>query len=305
MVFDQHSPVFLSEVLENLKLDHDGIYIDGTFGRGGHSLAILDRLGPQGQLLALDRDPEAAPAAQILQSRDKRFNFVHSEFAQMAELIQARGWLGRVQGILLDLGVSSPQLENPDRGFSFRHEGPLDMRMNPQQGDRLERWLAKASVDQLAQVLTTYGEERYAHRMARAIVKAREQQELTNTLQLAKIIAAAHPHWSVGKHPATRAFLALRIFINQELEQLQQVLSQVPKILASQGRLVVISFHSLEDRIVKRFMREQARQDNLPPPFQRIQATLRIPGKPIFPSAAEINANPRARSAVLRVAERL
>lgn len=306
--FDQkHIPVLLSEVLEGLNLHPEGIYVDCTFGRGGHSRAILEHLGTNGQLLALDQDPEAVMAAQNFQ--DPRFELIHSSFEHLTPLLQLRDWQGQVQGILLDLGVSSPQLDNALRGFSFMHEGPLDMRMNPQQGEAVGSWLSQASFEDIAQVLKTYGEERYARRIARAIVSARGQKELTTTQQLAEIISTAHPAWKRDKHPATQSFLALRIFINRELEQLKKVLAQIPHLLAPQGRLVVISFHSLEDRIVKRFIKEQARGDFFPPhlpiTMTALCPTLRPLGKAIFPSAGEIANNPRARSAVLRVAERL
>ena len=306
--FDQqHIPVLLSEVLDELDVYSEGIYVDCTFGQGGHSRAILKHLGTTGRLLALDQDPEAALVAQHIQ--DQRFIFFHTSFKNLAALIQAQGWQGQVRGILFDLGVSSPQLDHARRGFSFMHEGPLDMRMNPQQGEDLGSWLAQASLEEINKILKDYGEERYARRIARAIVLAREQKQLNTTKQLAETIAAAHPAWKPGKHPATQSFLALRIFINQELEQLQQVLAQVPSLLAPQGRLVVISFHSLEDRIVKRFIKEQSRGDFFPPqvpvPATALRPTLRPHGKAILPSAEEIAHNPRARSAVLRVAERL
>jgi len=303
---NNHLPVLLFEVLTALQLRDDGIYIDGTFGRGGHATAILQRLGPNGHLLALDQDPEAVRAAQDI--HDHRFTITHSSFARLTEHITARGWLGKVHGILLDLGVSSPQLETPQRGFSFKHEGPLDMRMNPSQGDNIAQWLAKVSLEELIEVLKIYGEERYARRIAKAIITARQQQALTTTTQLANIIATAHPAWQEGKHPATCSFQALRIFINHELEQLQQILPQTLDVLAVGGRLVVISFHSLEDRLVKRFIRQEARGDdfpqNIPIPASELHPRLRAIGKPIFPSDEEIAHNPRARSAVLRVAER-
>jgi 16S rRNA (cytosine1402-N4)-methyltransferase len=300
----------LSEVLEGLNIQSEGIYVDCTFGRGGHSQALLDCLGPSGRLLALDQDPDAEVAAQVLGASDSRFSIVHSTFTELAKQVEARGWLGRVNGVLLDLGVSSPQLDTAARGFSFMLEGPLDMRMNPERGESVGLWLAKATFEQIADVLKTYGEERYARRIARAIVITRAETPLTTTRQLADLIAAAHPAWEINKHPATRSFLALRIFINRELEQLQQVLPQVLEVLAPGGRLAVISFHSLEDRMVKRFIRECLRGDNFPPGVPVFASALRptlraINKKPIFPSAAEIAVNPRARSAILRVAEKL
>ena len=304
-----HQPVLLVEVLKALNISSDGIYIDCTFGRGGHSQAILNQLSAHGQVLALDQDPEAVQAAQALMIADDRFSVIQSAFADLKSHVERYGWLSQVKGVLLDLGVSSPQLDSPARGFSFRHDGPLDMRMNPNCGGSVGTWLSKASVKEIAEVLKNYGEERHARRLAEAVVTARQQTELKTTRQLAAILAAAHPAWEKDKHPATRSFQALRIFINRELEQLQQVLPQALDVLAPGGRLVVISFHSLEDRIVKRFIRQQVRGGDLPPDLPLTSAalhpSLRAIGKPIFPNATEIAANPRARSAVLRVAERL
>jgi 16S rRNA (cytosine1402-N4)-methyltransferase len=301
-----HLPVLLAEVLLALNLQKNGKYVDCTFGRGGHTQAILQHLEAEGRLLAFDQDPEAVAAGKMI--HDQRFTIIHCSFAQLTQQIIAQGWLGKVNGILLDLGVSSPQLETAARGFSFRQEGPLDMRMNPLQGERLAQWLAKVATEELAEVLKIYGEERYARRIAKAIIIARQQHPLTTTTQLANIIAAAHPAWPEGKHPATCSFQALRIFINQELEQLQQVLPQTLDVLSTGGRLVVISFHSLEDRLVKRFIRQEVRGDdfpkNIPIPAHELHPRLRAIGKPIFPSAQEIMRNPRARSAVLRVAEK-
>jgi len=319
----QHQPVLLSKVVEALKLRVDGIYVDCTFGRGGHTQAILNGLGTAGQVLAFDQDPEAVEAAQTL-SVDNRFSIVHSDFAQLAQLVDKRGWLAKVNGVLLDLGVSSPQLETSARGFSFTHNGPLDMRMNPTHSQSIGEWLSQTTADEITQVLRTYGEEPHARRVATAIVAAREQEELKTTHQLAEIIASAIPRPSsnstsrfnkgkpkkkgIFKHPATRSFQGLRIFINRELEQLQQVLPQVLDVLAPGGRLVVISFHSLEDRIVKRFIRDSVRGDDFPPylPITKdaLHPSLRAIGKPNFPSDDEVAENPRARSAVMRVAER-
>jgi 16S rRNA (cytosine1402-N4)-methyltransferase len=303
-----HQPVLLLEVLAALNIHSNGIYVDCTFGRGGHSQAILKQLGNHGQVLAFDQDPEAMLAAQTLSKFDNRFTGVNTRFTQLKQHIIARNWLGQIQGVLLDLGVSSPQLEVPTRGFSFMHDGPLDMRMDPRVGDGIGVWLSQATIQEVARVLKEYGEERYAWRIAKAIVAARQQTKLTSTVQLANIIAAAHPHWEKSKHPATRSFQALRIFINRELEELQQILPQALEVLAPKGRLVVISFHSLEDRIVKRFIRNQAKGDtfpiNIPLTATALRPQLRIVGKPIFPSDQETLANPRARSAVLRVAEK-
>jgi 16S rRNA (cytosine1402-N4)-methyltransferase len=296
-----HQPVLLTEVLGGLNLQSDGIYVDCTYGRGGHTQAILSHLGITGQILALDQDPEAVQAAQIIE--DKRFSIVHNTFAQLQVNIENRGWLGQINGILLDLGVSSPQLDNPTRGFSFMRDGPLDMRMNPTNGENVAQWLDTATATEIAKVLKDFGEERYANRIARAI----KCETVTTTGQLANIITKTCPPNKEHKHPATRSFQALRIFINRELEQLQQVLDQTLDILAPNGRLVVISFHSLEDRIVKRFMRDNARGDkfpiHLPVTVEQLNPKLRIIGKPIRANKIEINSNPRSRSAILRVAE--
>lgn len=304
-----HTPVLCLEVLEKLQIQPQGYYIDCTFGRGGHSQAILAQLGPQGHLLALDQDPEAVQAGQHLSKVDQRFNIIHSTFAQLTEHVQAHYGLGCVQGLLLDLGVSSPQLNTPARGFSFMHDGPLDMRMNPAAGYPVAQWLSQASEHQITEVIKNYGEERYARRIAKAIVAARQQQPLETTQQLVQIIVKVYPHSKTAHlHPATRVFQALRIFINRELEQLQQVLPQTLDILAPGGRLVVISFHSLEDRLVKRFMRECARGDafpiHVPITADQQRPQLHILGKPVFASTDEIARNPRSRSAVLRAAVR-
>lgn len=305
--FSFHQPVLAAEVLMALRIDPQGIYIDGTFGRGGHTRAILHHLGTKGQILAIDQDPEAVEVGQTLSIQDNRFTMIHSSFAQLKTEVEKRGLLKQVKGILLDLGVSSPQLENHARGFSFLREGPLDMRMNPYQGQSIQTWLSQASIAEITNILKIYGEERFAKRIAHAIVKTREQVPLTTTTQLAEIIANAHPAWEKDKHPATRSFQALRIFINRELEQLQQVLPQVLDVLAPKGRLAVISFHSLEDRIVKRFIRDCVRGDDFPAEIPITAAALRPRlqniGKPIYPSAEEVANNPRARSAILRVAE--
>jgi 16S rRNA (cytosine1402-N4)-methyltransferase len=303
-----HRPVLLDEVIEALHIQADGIYIDGTFGRGGHANAILDRLGEKGHLFAMDKDPQAVSAAKHMFANDARFSIEHGSFTQLEKLIAERHWLGKVNGILLDLGVSSPQLDDAQRGFSFRREGALDMRMDTSDGLSAEQWINQANETTLAQVFRDYGEERFAKRIARAIVKSRSEAPINTTTQLAKIIADANPAWEQGKDPATRCFQAIRIFINQELEDLQQFLPQSLNLLRNGGRLVVISFHSLEDRIVKRFIRDQARGDDYPPDLPilaaHIKPKLRAVGKAIYPSEQEVNHNPRARSAVLRVAER-
>ncbi len=306
----EHQPVMLAEVLTHLAIKPDGIYIDATFGRGGHARAILQRLGPTGRLLAIDKDPDAILAAQqdpVFQ--DPRFVIEAGSYTQLASLATHHGMMGQVDGILLDLGVSSPQLDDPTRGFSFLREGPLDMRMNPQQGISAADWLNTAAEADIAKILFEYGEERFARRIAAAIVQQRQMQPITTTSRLAEIVAKANPRWEKHKHPATRSFQAIRIYINQELEELPIVLEQSLETLKIGGRLAVISFHSLEDRIVKRFMQKQIKGDELPPELP-ITSALTQPRAvrvtpPCKPSAAELVANPRARSAILRVVEKL
>jgi 16S rRNA (cytosine1402-N4)-methyltransferase len=308
MPADAHDTVLLQEAITALVTDPSGRYIDATFGRGGHSRALLDRLGDAGQLLAIDRDPEAIEAAAMLGS-DPRFGIEGGDFSQLRELVCTRAWQGKVTGVLLDLGVSSPQLNVAERGFSFLRDGPLDMRMNPAAGVSAADWLAQAGEKEIADVLWRYGDERYSRRMARAILRVRSQQPITSTGQLAKIIAEAHPAWEQGKNPATRAFQAIRIFINRELEELETVLEQALECLDVGGRLVVISFHSLEDRMVKRFIRRQVKGDSLPRSVPvtdaQLQRRMKNIGKALKPSLVEVDANPRARSAVMRVAEKI
>ncbi len=305
---DTHETVLLQQATTALVTDPEGRYIDATFGRGGHSRAILARLGDAGQLLAIDRDPEAVAAATILGS-DPRFAIESGDFSRLGEFVAQRGWQGKVAGVLLDLGVSSPQLNTAGRGFSFLRDGPLDMRMNPGVGVSAAQWLAEAGEKHIADVLWRYGDERYSRRMARGILRARSQQPILRTGQLAKIIAAAHPAWEQGKHPATRAFQAIRIFINRELDELEAVLEPALEALGVGGRLVVISFHSLEDRMVKRFIRRQVQGDSLPRSVpvteDQIHRSMKAIGKAQKPSEGEVAANPRARSAVLRVAEKI
>jgi len=299
----------LDEALEALHIDSDGVYVDGTFGRGGHSEAILRQLGPQGHLLSIDKDPDAVRTAQQRFAGDARFAIERGSFARLQEFVVQRAWSGQVWGVLLDLGVSSPQLEDARRGFSFQNDGPLDMRMDPDSGASVAQWLARAQERDIADVIKEFGEERFARRIARAIVEARVTTPILTTLQLTEIISAAVPRREPGKHPATRSFQALRIFINHELDDLSAALVQALDVLAAGGRLVVISFHSLEDRIVKQFFREQAIGDNfprgLPVTADQMRPRLRLIGKASYPSDVEINANPRARSAVMRVAEKL
>ena len=306
---NDHQPVLLTRVLEALRVKPDGIYIDGTFGRGGHAAALLEKLGPEGRLLAFDKDPEALAHAARRFSGEARLLMREGSFGSLATEVSALGWQGQVDGIMFDLGVSSPQLDDADRGFSFQQSGPLDMRMNPQAGVSAAEWLAQASEREIADVLWKYGEERFSRRIARAIVNSRDESPITTTLQLAELIAAAAPSRERHKHPATRSFQAIRIFINRELEDLEEALPQAVEALAPGGRLAVISFHSLEDRIVKRFIRDQYRGPQLPPDLPVIPEgyapKLKPVGKQIRAEAAEVDANPRARSAVLRVAERV
>jgi 16S rRNA (cytosine1402-N4)-methyltransferase len=304
-----HRPVLLDEVVQALRLRADGIYVDGTFGRGGHALAILERLGPHGRLLAFDRDPQAVQAAEEKFFGDTRFSIVRGPFSMMGQTMAARGWRGKIDGILLDLGVSSPQFDDPQRGFSFRHDGPLDMRMDPDSTPSAAQWLNHAEEQEIAAVIREYGEERFARRIAKVICRERAVQPIETTLQLARIVAQAVPTREPGKDPATRTFQALRMHVNRELDELRAVLPCTVEALAPGGRLAVISFHSLEDRMVKHFLRDEAKGDRFPPnlPIRRAQLNphLRLIGKAMHASAAEVERNPRARSAVLRVAERL
>ena len=304
-----HQPVLLAEVLTGLSIKPDGIYVDGTFGRGGHAGAILAVLGPEGRLLAMDRDPEAIRSAEQQFGDDPRFEIVQGAFTMLSNMIAQRQLQGRVNGLLLDLGVSSPQLDDASRGFSFSEDGPLDMRMDPASGISAAKWLETASESEISRVLKTYGEERFARRIARSIVETRQESPLQTTRQLAGLVAAAVPVREKNKHPATRSFQAIRIFINSELDEIAAVLDQVIEVLAPQGRLAVISFHSLEDRIVKRFIRDEYRGEQAPLEFplagMDYVPRLKPVGKAIRAGKAELNVNPRARSAVLRVAERL
>lgn len=304
-----HRPVLLAETLTALAIRPDGCYVDATFGRGGHAAAILEKLGPDGALLALDRDPAAGEWVGAGLRTDTRFHFVRTEFSQLADMVTARGLNGRVNGVLLDLGVSSPQLDDPARGFSFSRDGALDMRMDPTKGTGAANWINRIGEMELDQVLAELGEERFHRRVARAIVAARQRAPIATTARLADVVSAAIPTRELGKHPATRAFQAIRIAVNDELGELRAVLPQAVEILKAGGRLAVISFHSLEDRMVKRFMREQARGRELPPDLPVSGTpegmTLRLVGRAVRPNATEIAANPRARSALLRVAERL
>jgi 16S rRNA (cytosine1402-N4)-methyltransferase len=304
-----HQSVLMAEVLEQLAIRPDGIYVDATFGRGGHATAILNQLGPAGRLLAIDKDPDAIAYAREYFAHDKRFLIQHGSFAALEKFLAEQQLLGKIDGLLFDLGVSSPQLDEAERGFSFLRSGKLDMRMDFSSGIDAATWITKVSEKELARVLYEYGEERFSRRIAKAIVTSRDKTPITTTQQLAEIIAEAHPAWQVGKHPATRSFQAIRIAINHELDDLHAGLSQSLKALKIGGRLLVISFHSLEDRIVKHFMQEQERGEELParlpikhdnylPKFKRVTRAIK-------PSMEEIDSNPRARSAVLRVGEKI
>ena len=302
-----HKAVLLDEAVEALRIKANGTYVDATFGRGGHSRAILARLGITGRLIALDRDPEALATAAMI--ADPRLLVFQMEFSRIGKVVEEAGVAG-VDGVLLDLGVSSPQLESATRGFSFRIDGPLDMRMNPGQGESAAGWLAQASEQEIGEVIKIYGEERFAKQIARAIVAARSSGPVNRTRQLAQIVAKAVPARESHQDPATRTFQAIRIHINQELEELEIALPQCLEMLNEGGRLVVISFHSLEDRIVKNFMRTQAQPGTLPARLPVRAAELpkprmRLSSRPIYATANEVAANPRARSAVMRVAERV
>jgi 16S rRNA (cytosine1402-N4)-methyltransferase len=300
-----HRAVLLEEAMTALAVRADGVYVDATFGRGGHSRAILARLGTAGRLIALDRDPEAVSAAQAIS--DPRFSIVHAPFSALSSVLEG-AQVPQIDGVLADLGVSSPQLEDAARGFSFRTDGPLDMRMDPTRGESAADWLARATEAQIREAIEEYGEERFAKQVAAAIVAARAREPIVRTQQLAELVAASVRTREAGQSPATRTFQALRLLVNRELEEVSLMLPQAVARLAPGGRLAVVSFHSLEDRIVKRFLRALARPDvprELPLRASEMpQPLLRIIGRPQRPAAREIAANPRARSAVLRAAER-
>jgi len=302
----EHVPVLLVEAVDALAVKPDGVYVDATFGRGGHSRAILARLGELGRLIVFDKDPTAIATARAI--GDARVTVIHEGFAQLNQALREIGVV-KVDGVLLDLGVSSPQLNEASRGFSFRMSGPLDMRMDTTRGRTAEEWLSTVQERELGEVIANYGEERFAKQIARAIVAARAGGPINDTRLLSKIVAEVVPTYEPGQNPATRTFQAIRIYINQELEELSLVLPQCVALLTPTGRMAVISFHSLEDRIVKRFLKSEAQPDKLPSKFpikaaDLPQARVRLIGKAQRPSAAECSANSRARSAVLRVAER-
>lgn len=303
-----HESVLLREAVDALVTDPDGVYIDGTFGRGGHSRAVLEKLGAKGRLLAVDKDPTAIAVAQEVAQGEGRFDFYHGSFAQLPHQLRVLG-ITAVDGVLLDLGVSSPQLDDGERGFSFLHDGPLDMRMDTSRGETAAQWLSVAAEEDIATVLKEYGEERYARRIAAAIVAARNIAPIETTAALARVVSEAHPRWEKHKHPATRAFQAVRIKVNGELDDLKEFLDGALDMLRVGGRLVVISFHSLEDRLVKRYMRDMSRGEALPRGVPVIDSALnrrmRLVEKAVRASAGEVELNPRARSAVMRVAQKI
>ena len=298
-----------AEALAGLALEAGGYYVDATFGRGGHTALILEALGPEGRVLALDRDPQAIAAGRHRFADEVRLTLVHASFADLATLVPAHAPGRPCRGVLFDLGVSSPQLEDPARGFSFRADGPLDMRMDPTRGEPVSAWLARAGLDEIRQVIATFGEERFARRVAQAIVARRRTRPLESTAELTALVAGAVRTREPGKHPATRTFQALRMFVNDELGQLERGLAAALEVLSPGGRLVVISFHSLEDRAVKRFMQRESQVDpalgHLPVIPAEARPRLELIGRKQRPGAAELARTPRARSALLRVAERL
>ncbi len=306
-----HQPVLFSEVLDAMQIRPDGVYVDGTFGRGGHARAILELLNEQGRLIVMDKDPQAINTAKQQFSEDKRVTVIHDDYAQMSRHIDSLGLRNLVDGILLDLGVSSPQLDDARRGFSFQNNGPLDMRMNTEQGETAADWIMAASEKEIADVLWQLGEERYSRRIARRIVEFRQQQLISDTATLATIITDCVPAAKEKKHPATRSFQAIRMRINHELDHVTEVLNSVFDILKIGGRLLVISFHSLEDRLVKRFIKKHSTAPSLPRglPLReqdiKVNVRLKAIGKAIRAGAKELMQNPRSRSAVLRIAERI
>lgn len=305
---DRHVPVLLEEALQALQVKDDGVYVDATYGRGGHAREILKRLGARGRLLVFDRDPHACEDARRKLGADARVQVTQGPFSMLARTIDGLGLAERINGILFDLGVSSPQLDDPHRGFSFRTEGPLDMRMDPGVGESAAEWLQRAEEEEIARVIREYGEERFARRIARAIARERSIAPIATTGRLAEIVARAVPTRERKKDPATRTFQAVRLHVNRELAEIQEALPQTLHLLAPGGRLVVISFHSLEDRIVKRFMRAEEKGQELPPelPVRRdhFHPRMKTVGKAIRAGEPETHRNPRARSAVMRVAER-
>lgn len=307
---EKHAPVLLREVIDGLAIRPDGNYVDGTYGRGGHARSILAALGAEGRLIVMDRDPQAIADARNSLGSDRRVTIIHDDYANLQAQISKLDLLEKIDGILLDLGVSSPQLDNPERGFSFQHNGPLDMRMSPAAGQSAAAWLRQAEEAEIAKVLWEFGEERLSRRIARKIVSLRATDPIEDTATLADLIADIVPRPKNKRHPATRSFQAIRIHINQELSQLQHLLESVCGILRRGGRLLVISFHSLEDRVVKRFFKSNSTRRKLPRglPLRDCELESVIPlkliGKAIMAGSRELESNPRARSAVLRIAER-
>jgi len=306
---NEHIPVLADEALGALALEPGGYYVDATFGRGGHTALLLQALGREGRVLAIDRDPEAIAAGRRRFAGEMRVALVHASFADIGALVPTHSGGRACRGVLLDLGVSSPQLDDPARGFSFRSDGPLDMRMDPTRGEPVSAWLARASVDEIREVIATLGEERFARRVAQAIVAARRERPLERTRDLAELVARAVRTREPGKHPATRTFQALRMHVNDELGQLERALGGAVDSLASGGRLAVISFHSLEDRLVKRFMQRESQLDPalaaLPVVPPQLAPRLKLIGRKTRPAKEEVARNPRARSALLRVAEKV
>ena len=304
-----HTSVLLHEAIDALVTDPDGFYVDGTFGRGGHTAELLEQLSDMGSVLAIDKDPQAIAVGEARFAEDARLHLFHGSFAELQSVAADMNKAGDISGVLLDLGVSSPQLDEAERGFSFMRDGPLDMRMDTSKGLSAAEWIANADEQEIARVIKEYGEERFARRMAGAVVKERSKVPITGTVQLAGILAAAHPAWERGKHPATKAFQAIRIFINRELEDLEDLLAQIVDSLKVGGRLVIISFHSLEDRRVKRFIRDHERGIKLPKnlPVRDVERGVRLVkvGKAIKPADIEVDGNVRARSAVMRVAQKV
>ena len=305
----EHVPVLVNEVEQGLNIQQDGIYVDCTFGRGGHSRVILRNLNDKGKLFVFDKDPMAIEAAEVLAAEDFRVKVIHSAFSEISVYLNKEGLLGSVNGILFDLGISSPQVDDPERGFSFSQSGDLDMRMDPTSGVSAKDWINLSDESEISQVIRKYGEEKFSRRIARAIIESRDITPIATTADLSDIIVKAIPFPDKNKHPATRTFQAIRIYLNNELDELKAGLFEAYELLAVHGRLVVIRFHSLEDRIVKRFMRQYSKNDpypdDLPITSDKIKPALKMIGKLITPSNKEYETNVRARSAKLRIAEKL
>ncbi len=304
----EHITVLLHEAVDGLVVDADGLYVDCTFGRGGHSQLILDKLSEHGRLIGIDKDPRAIATGKELASRDSRFKICHGSFADMQKMVDEVGEGKAVAGVLMDLGVSSPQLDEAERGFSFMKDGPLDMRMNTEDGQTAQEWVNSAKEEDIANVFYEFGEERCSRRLARAVVARREQTPFERTLDLAEVIKVAHPRWEKNKHPATRCFQAMRIYLNNELGDLTNGLQVATDMLSKSGRLVVISFHSLEDRMVKHFIRDKEKGPQLPPDLPIMESDypkeLKHIGKAIKASKSEVDVNVRSRSAIMRIAQK-